>query len=64
MSSELNDETIEEIHRIRAEISAKFGGDLYAITADARARMEASGQPTVDRAAALPSISREQKNKT
>ena len=43
MKAEGKDTTIADIHRIREQIAAKFGGDAYAITADARARMEKSG---------------------
>lgn len=37
------DPIIEEIHQVRREISDRFGGDVRAITADANARMAASG---------------------
>ena len=36
---------IEEIHRIRREISDRFGGDIAAIAADADRRARASGRP-------------------
>jgi len=36
---------IEEIHRIRREISDRFGGDIDAIAADAERRAQASGRP-------------------
>lgn len=36
---------IEEIHRIRREISDRFGGDLAAIAADADRRAQESGRP-------------------
>ncbi|MCS7470799.1 hypothetical protein NZK35_29450 [Stieleria sp. ICT_E10.1] len=36
---------IEEIHRIRREISDRFGGDIAAIAADAQRRAQASGRP-------------------
>jgi hypothetical protein len=39
------DPVLDEIHRIRREISERFGGDLKAILADARKRQEASGRP-------------------
>ncbi len=42
MNTEANDHTISDIHRIRREIAAKFNGDLFAMTADAQARSEAS----------------------
>lgn len=37
------DPVIEEIHKVRREISSRFGGDVRAIAADANARMVASG---------------------
>ena len=43
MTAEDRDTTIEDIHRLREEIVAQHGGDLIAITADARKRMEQSG---------------------
>jgi hypothetical protein len=39
------DPIIEEIHKVRREISERFGGDVRAIAADANARMSASGCP-------------------
>ena len=36
---------IEEIHRIRREISARFGGDIAAIAEDAAKRQLAAGRP-------------------
>jgi hypothetical protein len=36
---------IEEIHRVRREISDKFGGDVAAIAADAARRARESGRP-------------------
>jgi len=39
------DLVIEEIHKVRREISDRFGGDVRAIAADANARMAASGCP-------------------
>lgn len=36
---------IEEIHRIRREISDRFGGDIAAIANDAARRMAESGRP-------------------
>jgi hypothetical protein len=46
MSSTTNnqDNTIQELHRIRREIAQEFQGNLFAINADARARMEGSGR--------------------
>jgi hypothetical protein len=39
------DRTIEEIHRTRQQMAAKFGGDIAAILEDARKRQAASGRP-------------------
>lgn len=36
---------IEEIHRIRREISTRFGGNIAAIAEDAARRQLASGRP-------------------
>ena len=36
---------IEEIHRIRREISDRFGGNIAAIAADAARRARESGRP-------------------
>lgn len=36
---------IEEIHRIRREISDRFGGDIAAIAEDAARRARESGRP-------------------
>ncbi len=36
---------IEEIHRIRREISDRFGGDIAAIAEDAARRQAASDRP-------------------
>ncbi len=36
---------IEEIHRVRREISDRFGGDIAEIAADADRRAQASGRP-------------------
>jgi hypothetical protein len=41
----IRDTVIEEIHRTREEIAAKFNYDIAAITADAQKRLEASGRP-------------------
>jgi hypothetical protein len=38
------DTTIDDIHRVREQMAAKFGGDLNAILDDARKRQEASGR--------------------
>ncbi len=39
------DTTIEEIHRTRERLAAKFGGDIKAILADARRRQAESDRP-------------------
>ena len=41
------DTTIAEIHRTRQCVSDQFGGDIHAITEDARKRQERSGRQTV-----------------
>jgi len=41
------DTTIADIHKIRERISDAFGGDIHAITEDARKRQEQSGRRTV-----------------
>jgi hypothetical protein len=45
MSEQTNhDSTIDEIHRTREQMAAKFGHDIAAILADAQKRQEASGR--------------------
>lgn len=41
------DTTIADIHKTRQRISDAFGGDIHAITEDARKRQEQSGRRTV-----------------
>jgi len=41
------DTTISDIHKTRERISDAFGGDIHAITEDARKRQEESGRRTV-----------------
>ncbi len=41
------DTTIADIHKTRERISDAFGGDIHAITEDARTRQEQSGRRTV-----------------
>ena len=36
---------IDEIHRVRREISDRFGGDISAIADDAAQRLASSGRP-------------------
>ncbi len=36
---------IDEIHRVRREISERFGGDISAIADDAAQRLATSGRP-------------------
>ena len=45
--SNRGDATIADIHKTRERISDAFGGDIHAITADARKRQEQSGRRTV-----------------
>lgn len=45
MTQKTADSTIEEIHKIRREISDRFGGDVFAIAADAARRQAASNRP-------------------
>ena len=40
-----NDSPIDEIHKIRREISDRFGGDIIAIAEDAARRQAASNRP-------------------
>ena len=44
MTAEHPDTIISDLHRIREQMAAEFGGDLHALNADARARMEQSGR--------------------
>jgi len=48
-------------NRIRERIAARFGGDAYAIAADARTRMEKSGCTIIRRAPAANRPVRETK---
>lgn len=45
MIQKTNDSTIDEIHRIRRDISDRFGGDIVAIAEDAAHRQAASNRP-------------------
>ena len=45
MIQEPTESPIDEIHRIRREISDHFGGDIAAIAEDAARRQAASGRP-------------------
>lgn len=56
--SDLVDTTIHDIHKIREEISDKFGGDVAAILADARERQEKSGRRVIYRGELHPSPER------
>ena len=40
-----NESVLAEIHRIRREISDRFGGDVVAIAEDAAPRQAASNRP-------------------
>jgi hypothetical protein len=43
----IQDPIVEEVHRIREAIAARFNNDLQAICDDARQRQLASGRPAV-----------------
>jgi hypothetical protein len=45
MIQKTSESPIEELHRIRREISDRFGGDIDAIAVDAARRQAASGRP-------------------
>lgn len=45
MISKSTDSVIDEIHRIREEISERFGGNIAAIAEDASRRQAASNRP-------------------
>ncbi|MCO6456347.1 MAG: hypothetical protein J5I93_13695 [Pirellulaceae bacterium] len=45
MIQNTSDSPIDEIHRIRREISDRFGGDIVAIAEDAARRQAASNRP-------------------
>jgi hypothetical protein len=45
--SSRGDTTIADIHKTRERTSDAFGGDIHAITEDARKRQEQSGRRTV-----------------
>ena len=46
-NSSRRDTTIADIHKTRERISDAHGGDIHAITEDARKRQEESGRRTV-----------------
>jgi hypothetical protein len=50
-----NDTTIQDIHRTRERLAAKFGFDIAAILADARRRQAESGRPLWTGKSARPS---------
>lgn len=45
MIQKTSDSPVDEIHRIRREISDRFGGDIVAIAEDAARRQAASNRP-------------------
>ncbi|TWT85221.1 hypothetical protein Pla123a_00270 [Posidoniimonas polymericola] len=45
MTPNKTDTTIDEIHKVRCEISERFDGDVFAIAADAARRQAASDRP-------------------
>lgn len=51
-----SDTTIADIHKTREKISNDFGGDIHAITEDARKRQEQSGRRTVSYARSVEQI--------
>jgi hypothetical protein len=51
---DLQDTTIADLHRIRREIAARFQGDLFALSADAQSRAEASGRQILRRPKSSP----------
>ncbi|HUE70880.1 MAG TPA: hypothetical protein VMP01_08315 [Pirellulaceae bacterium] len=53
MTPDRSDTTIGELHRIRREMAERFHGDLFALTADAQARTQASGRKVIQRNAAV-----------
>jgi hypothetical protein len=66
MKNETNDNTadttISDIHRVREELSAKFGGNIAAILADARERQAASGRRVLSRGELSGEIDRKNQN--
>ena len=56
MTPDRSDTTIAELHRIRRELADRFHGDLFALTADAQARTEASGRKVIHRSPAAKPI--------
>lgn len=45
MTQKISDSTIDEIHKLRREISDRLGGDVFAIAEDAARRQAASNRP-------------------
>jgi hypothetical protein len=45
MTQKVTESPIDEIHRIRREISDRFGGDIVAIAEDAARRQAESNRP-------------------
>jgi hypothetical protein len=45
MTQKTTDSIIDEIHRVRREISDRFHGDVFAIAEDATRRQAASNRP-------------------
>ncbi len=42
-----SDPIVDEVHRFRAELLAKFNGDLHAYVEDVIRRQTESGRPTI-----------------
>ena len=45
MTQKTSDSPIDEVHRIRREISDRFGGDVFAIAEDAARRQATGNRP-------------------
>lgn len=45
MNQKLTESIIDEIHRVRREVSDRFQGDVFAIAEDAARRQAASNRP-------------------
>ena len=55
-SETVRDTTIDEIRRTGAAMAARFQGDLFALTADARKRGEESGRKILRRGEASSAV--------
>jgi hypothetical protein len=60
----VNNPIVDEVHQVREELLAKFGGDLHALARDIQRRTEeahASGKNVVARPPRLPRVDSPQK---